>query len=392
MKEAVIVSLGRSAVGKAPKGSLRYTRPESLASQVMSGVLKKVPQLKMEDISDVIVGCAFPEAEQGMNMGRLIALRAGLPKEVAAQTVNRFCSSGLQSIATAANAIMAGQSEVILAGGVESMSLIPMGGNNYLPDPSLIETNPEAYMAMGITAENVASQYKITREQQDEFGVASNAKAAEAQKAGKFKEEIIPVEGIRPVKDSQGRVAYETFIFDKDEGIRANTTMESLGKLKPAFKNNGSVTAGNSSQMSDAAAFVLLMSKEKAEALGLEPIATFKSFAVGGVDPSVMGLGPIVAIPKALKLAGVSKDDIDIIELNEAFASQSIACIQELGLNKEIVNVNGGAIALGHPLGCTGTFLTIKTLCELRRRKEKYGLVSMCIGGGMGAAAVFELC
>jgi acetyl-CoA acyltransferase len=392
MIEAVIVSFGRSAIGKAPKGSLRYTRPESIASQVMSSVLKKVPQLKMEDISDVIVGCAFPEAEQGMNIGRLIALRAGLPKEVAGQTVNRFCSSGLQSIATAANAIMAGQAEVILAGGVESMSLIPMGGNNYLPDPLLMETYPQAYMSMGITAEKVAAQYKITREQQDEFAVASNIKAAEAQKSGKFKDEIIPIEGIRPVKDSQGRVAYEKFIFDEDEGIRANSSMESVGKLKPAFRINGTVTAGNSSQMSDGAAFVLLMSKEKAKALGLEPIAIFKSFAVGGVDPSVMGLGPIVAIPKALKLAGVNKDDIEIIELNEAFASQSIACIQELGFNKEIVNVNGGAIALGHPLGCTGTFLTIKTLCELRRRKKKYGLVSMCIGGGMGAAAVFEMC
>lgn len=392
MREAVIVAYGRSAIGRAPKGKLKYTRPEDVAAQVVKGVLDKVPQLDPSEIDDIVMGCAFPEAEQGMNIGRIIGLRVGLPISVPGQTVNRFCSSGLQTIATAANSIMAGQADVILAGGVEFMSAVPMGGNIIAPNPYLMENYPEPYISMGITAENVAEKYNVTREMQDAFGVESHKRATKAQAEGKFDDEIIPLEAVRPVMDESGNViGQETFIFNKDEGIRPNSTMESLGKLRPVFKNKGSVTAGNASQMSDGAAAVVLMSKEKAEELGIKPIAVFRSFAAAGVPPELMGIGPIEAIPKALKIAGVTKDDIDLIELNEAFASQSLACINELGLDADIVNVNGGAIALGHPLGCTGSFLTCKILSEMKRRDNKYGLVSMCIGGGMGAAAVFEL-
>lgn len=383
MREAVIVALGRSAIGRAPKGKLKYTRPADVAAQVVNGVLNKVPQLNREEIDDFVLGCAFPEAEQGYNLGRIVGLRAGLPDCVPGQTVNRYCSSGLQSISIAANSIMVGQADVVLAGGVEFMGTVPMGGNINTPNPYLMENKPEIFMSMGLTAEKVAERYNITRQMQDEFSVESHRRAAKAQAEGKFDDEIIPIEAVN--------IRNEKFIFDKDEGVRPNTTLEGLGKLRTVFKVNGTVTAGNASQMSDGAAMVLLMSREKAESLGIKPLAIFRSFAVAGVDPEVMGIGPMKAIPKALKIAGLEKDDIDLIELNEAFASQSIACINELGLDPDRVNPNGGAVALGHPLGCTGSFLTAKLLSEMKRKDDKYGVVSMCIGGGMGAAAVFEL-
>lgn len=388
MRDAVIVAYGRSAIGRAPRGLLSKTRPEEIACQVIEGVLKQVADFDKREIDDVIIGCAFPEAEQGFNLAQIIVQRIGLPDEVPGQTINRFCSSGLQTIAAGANAIMAGQADVILAGGVESMSTVPMGGNFIAPNPYLMENRPEAYMNMGMTAENVADRYNISREAQDIFAAESHRKAFEAQELDKFKDDIIPIKAVRSEKEGS---RIEEFIFEQDEGIRPNSTPEALANLRTVFKNKGTVTAGNSSQMSDGAAAVLLMSREKAEELGLKPIASFKSFAVGGVAPEVMGLGPIVAIPKALKIAGLKLEDIDLIELNEAFASQSLACIEELNLNPDIVNVNGGAIALGHPLGCTGSFLTTKLLSEMKRRDNKYGIVSMCIGGGMGAAAVFEL-
>lgn len=390
MKEAVIVAYGRSPIGRAPKGALKHTRPEDVASQVLLGVLNKIPTLEKKLIEDLILGCAFPEAEQGMNVAKIVAQRAGLPSCVSGQTVNRFCSSGLQSIAIAANSIMAGQQEVVVAGGIESMSMVPMGGNDLLPNPYLMAHYPESYIAMGLTAENVADKYKVTRAMQDAFAIESHKRSSKAQLEGKFDDEIIHIQGVRPVM-TNGKMENEVFTFSKDEGIRAGTTAETLGKLRPVFRMGGSVTAGNSSQMSDGASMVVLMSKDKAEELGIKPIAVFRSFAVAGVEPELMGIGPMEAIPKALKIANVKQEDIDLIELNEAFASQSIACINELGLDKEIVNVNGGAISLGHPLGCTGSFLTSKLLSEMRRRDNKYGLVSMCIGGGMGAAAVFEL-
>lgn len=391
MKEAVIVAMGRSPIGKAPKGSLRYTRPESMGSQVVKGLLNKIPEFNPEDIEDFIVGCAFPEAEQGINIAKIIGFMAGLPDSVPAQTVNRFCSSGLQTIATAANSIMLGQADCILAGGIESMSVVPMGGNIYHPNDVLIEENPDAYVSMGLTAENVAEQFGITRAMQDEFAAESHSKALAAIADNKFCEEIIPIEAERPSVDVNGKPGIEKFMFTMDEGPRKGVSPESLAKLRTVFKNGGTVTAGNASQTSDGAAFVLLMSREKAEALGLKPLAIFKSFAVAGVDPALMGIGPVKAIPKAVKLAELELKDIDLIELNEAFASQSLACIKELDLNKEITNVNGGAIALGHPLGCTGAYLTIKLISEMKRREAcKYGLISMCIGGGMGAAAVIE--
>lgn len=391
MREAVIVAYGRSAIGKAPKGKLKYTRPADIASQVVKGVLEKVPQLRCEEIDDLIIGCAFPEAEQGYNLGRIVALRSGLPNSVPGQTVNRFCASGIQTIANGANSIIAGQADVVLAGGVEFMGTVPMSGNIITPNPYLMENKPESYMSMGLTAEEVADRYKITREMQDEFAVESHRKAHSAILQGKFEDEIIPVEAIKPVMGDDGIIVNETFIFDTDEGVRGNTDIRGLGKLKTVFKVGGTVTAGNASQMSEGASMVLLMSKEKANSLGIKPIARFLSYAVAGVAPEIMGIGPIKAIPKALDLAGLKQDDIGLVELNEAFASQAIACIDELGLNPEIVNPNGGAIALGHPLGCTGAFLTGKLLSEMRREKIKYGVVSMCIGGGMGAAGVIEL-
>ncbi len=391
MKDAVIVALGRSAIGKAPKGMFRLSRPEDVGAQVLSGVLKQVPQLDSKDIDDVLVGCAFPEAEQGMNLAKIVISKAIPGVDIPGQTVNRFCSSGLQAIATAANAIMAGQAEVMIAGGIELMSTIPMGGNIVCPNPDLIQSQPDSYTAMGVTAENVAEKYGVTRQMQDEFAMESHRRAAAARAEGKFAQEIIPVEAVTTYVDETGHTRMGTRTVTEDEGIRPQTTMESLAKLRTVFKVGGSVTPGNSSQTSDGAAFVILMSAEKAAELGVKPLARFVSFAVAGVPSELMGTGPIAAIPKALKIAGLSKDDIDLIELNEAFASQALASINTLGLDKEKVNVNGGAIAMGHPLGCTGSLLTVKLVRELQRRGGRYGMVSMCIGGGMGAAGVFEL-
>jgi len=395
IKEAVIVAYGRSAIGKAKRGSLRDTRPESYGSQVLRGVLDRCPKLNPAEIDDVILGCAFQEAEQGNNVARYIALKAGIPKEVPAQTVNRFCSSGLQAIAMGANSIMAGQADIILAGGVESMSMIRMGGNIPTCDVPLAESYPEAYTQMGITAENIAKKYNVTREDQDKFGLMSHNRAEAAQKNGKFKDEIIPVDAVKFRTEKDGKVVRYTEKFDTDEGIRYGLTMEDMTKLKPAFiPKVGTVTAGNASQMNDAAAAVILMSREKAEALGIKPIAVFRSYAVAGCEPDYMGLGPIYAVPKALKIAGIDKTQINVWELNEAFASQAVACVRGLGIEDAMANINplGGGIALGHPLGCTGAFLTCKLLGELTRRGEKYGVVSMCIGGGMGAAGIFEMC
>ena len=390
MKDAVIVALGRSAIGKAPKGVFRLSRPEDIGAQVLSGVLKQVPQLDARHIDDVIVGCAFPEAEQGMNLAKIVISKAIPGVDIPGQTVNRFCSSGLQTIATAANAIMAGQAEVIIAGGIELMSTIPMGGNIVAPNPDLIQSQPDAYTAMGITAENVAEQYGVTRRMQDEFSMESHRRANAARTEGKFAQEIIPVEAVTTYVDETGHTRMGLRTVAEDEGIRPQTTMESLGKLHTVFKLGGTVTPGNSSQTSDGAAFVILMSGEKAAELGVRPIAKFISFAVAGVPSELMGIGPIAAIPKALKIAGLRQEDMDIIELNEAFAAQSLACINTRGLDQKKVNVNGGAIAMGHPLGCTGSLLTVKVIRELQRRDGRYGMVSMCIGGGMGAAGVFE--
>lgn len=395
IREAVIVAYGRSAVGRAKRGSLKDTRPEAYGGQVLKGVLEKAPQLDPKDIDDVILGCAFQEAEQGNNVARYVMLSAGIPKEVPAQTINRFCSSGLQAIAMGANAIMAGQADVILAGGVESMSMIAMGGNLATAEVGLAQKDPKSYTQMGITAENIAKRYNITREEQDKYGLMSHNRAEAAQKSGLFDGEIIPVDAVKVKTFKDGRVEKYTEKFDKDEGIRYGLTIEAMQKLKPAFiPKVGTVTAGNASQMNDAAAAVVIMSREKADALGLKPIAKFVSYAVAGCEPDYMGIGPVYAIPKALKIAGLTMDDINVFELNEAFASQALACIKELGLEKRIEDVNplGSGIALGHPLGCTGAFLTCKLLSELKRRGKKYGVVSMCIGGGMGAAGVFEMC
>ncbi|MFS0916889.1 acetyl-CoA C-acetyltransferase [Brevibacillus sp. 179-C 1.1 NHS] len=391
MREAVIVAGARTAIGKAKKGSLKDFHPVDMGAAVVSDLLRRVPQLDPADIEDIIMGTAVPEAEQGMNMARLIGLRAGLPTNVSGITINRFCSSGLQTIAYAAQQIMVGSSDVVVAGGVESMSLVPMLGHKIALNPTLAETKPEAYMSMGHTAEEVAKRYNISREDQDAFALQSHQRATAAITSGKFQDEIVPLTVKHHFVDEAGKVHVQERVFDKDEGARADTTMEALAKLRPVFHVQGSVTAGNSSQTSDGAAAVLVMSAEKAAELGVEPIAKFRSFTVGGVDPDIMGIGPVVAIPKALKLAGISVQDVDLFELNEAFASQSIAVIRELGLDPEKVNVNGGAIALGHPLGCSGAKLTVQLLNEMRRRGGKYGVVTMCIGGGMGAAGVFEM-
>jgi acetyl-CoA acyltransferase len=385
MKEAVIVSAVRTAVGRARRGTLVNTRPDDMAAVVIAEVVRRAQGVEPDIVEDVILGCAFPEAEQGLNMGRSALLQAGLPYTVPGQTVNRFCSSGLQTIALAGERIMAGFGTCIVAGGVESMSMVPMGGNKFAPNPWLAVNYPAVYLGMGLTAENVVEEYNLTREEQDEFGYHSHMKAIAAQDAGKFADEIVPleVETVTP----QGR---KTVTFDADEGPRRGTTVEAMAKLRPAFKKNGTVTAGNSSQMSDGAAAVLLMEREKAESLGLEPLARFLGFAVGGVRPEVMGIGPIVAIPKVLDLTGLNLSDMDVIELNEAFASQSLAVIRELGLDTDKVNVNGGAIALGHPLGCTGAKLTVQIVHEMLREGHRYGMVTMCIGGGMGAAGIFE--
>ncbi len=392
MREAVIVAYGRSAVGKAPKGILKDTRPEVIGSTVIKAVLAQVPQLNPAMIDDVIMGCAFQEAEQGCNVARSVMLMSGMPDSVPAQTVNRFCSSGLQSIAMGANAIMAGQANVILAGGVETMSMIPMGGNTNVPNADLGESRPDAMIMMGITAENVAERYGLTREELDAFALESHRRAIAAQDSGKFDDEIVPVDAVKTKTMPDGTVTQYTVPFTKDEGVRRGLTMEALAKLKPVFKKNGVVTAGNASQMNDAASYVILMERSMAEKMGIKPISKFLSFAVAGCEPAYMGLGPIYAVPKALEFAGLKKDDIDLWELNEAFASQALACIRDLELDTNKVNVNGGGISLGHPLGCTGSYLTCKVLSELKRRGQKYGVVSMCIGGGMGAAGVYEMC
>ncbi|MGM9920257.1 MAG: acetyl-CoA C-acetyltransferase [Bhargavaea sp.] len=390
MHEAVIVAGARTPVGKAKKGSLATVRPDDFAALTVKETLRRAGGYD-GPIDDFIVGCAMPEAEQGMNVARLIGGLAGLPDTVPAVTVNRFCSSGLQTIATGAQQIMLGHADTILAGGTESMSMVPMMGNTIRPNATLAETAPEYYMGMGHTAEQVAMKYGVSREDQDAFAVRSHERAAAAIREGKFKDEIVPVEVIRRTVGPDGKLKEGTFTFDMDEGVREGTNMETLAKLRPAFNVKGTVTAGNASQTSDGAGTVLIMDREKAEAEGLKPIAKFRSFAVGGVPPEVMGIGPIEAVPKALKLAGLSVEDINLWELNEAFASQSIQVIRHLGLDEDKVNVNGGAIALGHPLGATGTILTLKLMNELKRRNEQFGVVTMCIGGGMGAAGVFEM-
>ena len=390
MKEAVVVSAVRTAVGKAPRGILKDTRPDDIGALIIKEAVARVPGLKLEEIDDVVIGCAFPESDQGLNLGRVLAMRAGFPFTVPGQTVNRFCSSGLQAIATAAFEIMAGSAEVMIAGGVEFMSQVPIMGLTPSPNPYLVVHNPQAYTSMGLTAENVAEKFGITREDQDRFALSSHQKAAKAIKEGKFKEEILPIPAkVRETKED-GSVIVKEVIFDTDEGVRFDASLEGMASLKPVFKANGTVTAGNSSQTSDAAAAVILMSRERAEAMKLKPLGVFRSFAVAGVPPEIMGIGPAFAAPKALKKAGLTVKDIGLVELNEAFASQSLYVIRELGLNLDIVNVNGGAIAVGHPLGCTGAKLTTTLLYEMKRRNVRYGLVTMCIGGGMGAAGVFE--
>lgn len=390
MREAVIVAGARTPVGKAGKGSLATVRPDDLGALAIKETLKRANGYD-GPIDDLIIGCAMPEAEQGMNVARNIGALAGLPDTTPAITVNRFCSSGLQSIAYGAERIMLGHAEAIIAGGVESMSMVPMMGNTIRPNITLAETAPQYYMGMGHTAEQVAMKYGVSREDQDAFAVRSHEKAAAAIKAGKFVDEIVPVDVVKRFVNETGKYEEKTVLFDMDEGVRTGTTMEVLAKLRPAFSVKGSVTAGNASQTSDGAASVLVMDREVAEGNGLRPIAKFRSFAVGGVPPEVMGIGPIEAVPKALKLAGLSIDDIDLWELNEAFASQSLQVIRHLGLDMDKVNVNGGAIALGHPLGATGSVLTVRLLNELKRQGKQFGVVTMCIGGGMGAAGVFEM-
>jgi acetyl-CoA acyltransferase len=391
MKEAVIVSSVRTAIGRAPRGKLRKNRPEYMGSVAVKEAINRAKGLDLAEIEDVILGCSFPEAEQGMNLGRIVALQSGLPDSVPGQTVNRFCSSGLQAIALASERIMCGFADVIIGGGVESMSMVPMGGNKLAPSPELVEKHIETYTPMGITAENVAQRFKITREDQDKFGYGSQMKAAAAIKDGKFKEEIVPLTVVDRFVGPDNKVVEKEFIFDTDEGVRPETTVEALSKLRPAFHTKGSVTAGNSSQTSDGAAASVVMSAEKASKLGLKPLAIFRGFAVAGCPPEIMGVGPAYAIPKLMKLTGMKIEDIDLFELNEAFASQALYCLRELGLDPAKVNVNGGAIALGHPLGCTGAKLTATLLHEMKRRGSKYGVVSMCIGGGMGAAGLFEM-
>ena len=388
--EAYIVAGYRTAVGKAPRGGFRFMRADDLASSVIKHLVASVPNLNKEEIDDVIVGNAMPEAEQGLNIGRLISLMGLETDKVPGVTVNRYCSSGLETIATAVAKIKTGMAEVIIAGGVEVMSGMPFGGWKIVPNPRVAKSNPDWYWGMGLTAEAVAQDFNISREDQDKFALESNRRAVEAIKEGRFKEGIVPI----TVKENyldKGKMATREYVVDTDEGPRANTSLEALGKLRPVFDAKGSVTAGNSSQTSDGAAFVLVMSEKKMKELNLKPIAKLLSYAVAGVPPRVMGIGPMKAIPKALEMAGLNKDDIDLIELNEAFASQSLAVIRELGLDQQKVNVNGGAIAMGHPLGCTGAKLTVQILGELKRRKKKYGMVTMCVGTGQGAAGIFEL-
>jgi acetyl-CoA acyltransferase len=390
MREAVIVSAVRTAVGKAPKGTLRATRPDDLAAIAIRCALARVASLDMREVEDVIIGCAMPEGEQGMNVARIASLRAGVPIESAAMTINRFCASGLQAIALAAERIRSGGADVIVAGGTESMSLVPMGGNKVSINPWLGEHYPDSYLGMGLTAERVARHYGISREAADEFALASHTKALAAQAAGRFDAEIIPVPVTFTAPDAKSKLKKTELEFKVDEGPRADTSLEALAKLKPAFHAKGTVTAGNSSQTSDGAAAAVVMSQERATALGIKPLARFVAYSYAGCLPEEMGVGPVYAIPKALKQAGLALDQIDLIELNEAFAAQSLAVIKTLGLDTSKVNVNGGAIALGHPLGCTGAKLTASLLQEMHRRHVKYGMVTMCVGGGMGAAGIFQ--
>lgn len=391
MKEAVIVAGARTPVGKAKKGSLANVRPDDLCALTIKETLKRAGDFDANLLDDVIIGCAVPEAEQGMNMARQISALADLPQKVPAITINRYCSSGLQSIAFAAERIMLGQANAIIAGGTESMSLVPITGHVLRPNPRLVEERSQYYMGMGYTAEEVAKRYNISREDQDAFAVESHKRAAKAIEEGKFHDEIVPVEVTRRYVDSNNKLVEEKIQFSVDEGVRPDTTLEVLAKLRPAFHPQGTVTAGNASQMSDGAASVLVMEREMANSFGLKPLLKFRSFAVTGCPPEVMGIGPIEAIPKAVKQAGLELSDIGLFELNEAFASQAVAVIRNLNLDHDKVNVNGGAIALGHPLGCTGTKLTLTLAYEMKRRNVQFGVVTMCIGGGMGAAGVFEL-
>ena len=395
MREVVIVSSVRTAVGKANKGTLRATRPDDLGAVAIQGALARVPQLDVHEIEDVILGCAMPEAEQGMNVARIASLRAGLPVEVSAMTINRFCSSGLQSIALAADRIAAGGAEVIVAGGTESMTMIPMGGHKISCNPSLVQNYPDSYLSMGLTVERIAERFGITRRHADEFSYHSHQKAVRAIQTGAFADEIVPVEvTFRTPQVTRGssalKLAVQTIEFKVDEGPRAETTIEALAALKPAFHSKGTVTAGNSSQMSDGAAAAIVMSASRAQALGIKPLARFVAFATAGCKPEEMGLGPVFAVPKVLKMAGLTLDQIGVFEGNEAFAAQALAVMKQLGLDPDKFNPNGGAVALGHPLGCTGAKLTATLLRELKRRKERYGIVTMCVGGGMGAAGIFE--
>jgi acetyl-CoA acyltransferase len=396
MKEVIIASAVRTAIGKAPRGALRTTRPDDLAAFAINGALERVPQLDRSEIEDVILGCAMPEAEQGLNVARVASFRAGLPVTCSAMTINRFCSSGLQSIAMAVDRIRGGGAEagwpqVILAGGVESMSFVPMGGNKPSLNPWLVESYPGSYLSMGLTAERVAKHYGIRREQMDQFALESHRKAVAAIAAGRFEDEIVPVPVANTVMDAKGKVQRTESVFKVDEGPRADTSLEALAKLKPAFHASGTVTAGNSSQMSDGAAVAVVMSAERAAQLGIPAMGRLIAFATAGCDPEEMGIGPVFAVPKALKMAGLTLDQIGLIELNEAFAAQALAVIQLLGMDAAKVNVNGGAIALGHPLGCTGAKLTATLLREMPRRGVQYGMITMCVGGGMGAAGIFEV-
>ncbi|MDT7806488.1 MAG: acetyl-CoA acyltransferase [Acidobacteriota bacterium] len=390
MRDAVIVSAVRTAVGKAPKGTLRNTRPDEMGAAVIEEALKRVEGLETTEVEDVIMGCAMPEAEQGMNVARAAAIRAGLPVETSAMTINRFCSSGLQSIAIASDRIRTGGAEVIVAGGLETMSLIPMGGHTIRPNPYLVEHYPDFYLNMGLATENVARKYEVSREEQDAFALRSHLRAAAAQDSGKFDDEIVPFKVAFEELNEKGKKTTREVTFSRDEGVRRDSSEEGLAKLKPAFHAQGSITAGNASQMSDGAAACVVMSDERARQLNLKPLARFVAYATAGCPPEEMGIGPVHAIPKVLRIAGLKLEDIDVIELNEAFAAQSLAVVKTLGLDPERVNVNGGAIALGHPLGCTGAKLTATILRELERRGGRYGMVTMCVGGGMGAAGIFE--
>jgi acetyl-CoA acyltransferase len=389
MQDAVIVSAVRTAVGKAPRGTLSVMRPDELGASAIKGALDRVPQLETSSIDDVIMGCAMPEGEQGMNVARIASLRAGIPVEASAVTINRFCSSGLQAIAYGAERIMLGQGSAAVAGGTESMSMVPMGGNKISPNPALVSSYPDVYLSTGLVAENHARESKISRQEQDEFALRSHQRAVAAIEQGKFKNEIVPVT-VQLVIPNGGKPAVKELAFDTDEGPRRDTSLEALAKLKPAFHVSGSVTAGNSSQTSDGGAAVILTSAQLAKERGLMPLARFVGYATAGVAPELFGIGPVPAIRKVLKQTGLSLDQIDLIELNEAFAAQALACMKELGLDPDKVNVNGGAIALGHPLGCTGAKLTATLVNELHRRKARYGMVTMCVGGGMGAAGIFE--